>query len=369
MEMDSHEEKRQDIIAQNKEQEAKAELKRKAKQFKKQRKEASKRGQGFMQGNYSTDHSVGGLYSPSPEVTPAIVEQSHSPLSTPSTSHVKGMKLGRKSKSAALSEALQTETEGQAVRPSRDNIDSNSKGIHVASEERISLVANADGDLEQLDIKGALMLRIADSSNARIRIMLQVVDDPSIQFKTHPNVDKSAFKAQNVVQMRDLTRPFPVNQNLEVVRWRVTTKDETLVPLSVNCWSSSGGDGSTDVNVEYNLEAEHLELRDVTISIPVPVNHDIQINQVVDGFYVIDSDRQILEWQIPLVSTSNKSGSLEFSLPGSSKNECFPISVSFVSDKLICDLDVLDVVDLENNNLSISFSKEIVLVADGYTVG
>lgn len=53
IEMESHEERNQEIIAKNKEQEAKEELKRRAKQFEVQRKEASKRGQGFMQGNFS----------------------------------------------------------------------------------------------------------------------------------------------------------------------------------------------------------------------------------------------------------------------------------------------------------------------------
>lgn len=88
--------------------------------------------------------------------------------------------------------------------------------------------------------------------------------------------------------MRDTARSFPINQNLEVVRWKFSTRDETAVPLSsksvklcrfdpqsltlypVNCWPSPAGDGTCDVNIEYELEAEHLELRDVIISIPLP---------------------------------------------------------------------------------------------------
>lgn len=73
-----------------------------------------------------------------------------------------------------------------------------------------------------------------------------------------------------MVQMRDVSRPFPVQQNLEVVRWKFSTRDETAVPLSINCWPSPAGDGTCDVNIEYELEADHLELRDVVVSIPLP---------------------------------------------------------------------------------------------------
>lgn len=94
------------------------------------------------------------------------------------------------------------------------------------------MTANRDGDLEQLDIRGVLTLRIADPSSARISFKIKANDDSAIQFKTHPNVDKSSFKHEHSIQMRDLARPFPVNQNLEVVRWKFISQDDTDVPLT-----------------------------------------------------------------------------------------------------------------------------------------
>lgn len=38
----------------------------------------------------------------------------------------------------------------------------------------------------------------------------------------------------------------------------------------VNCWPSDNGEGGCDVNIEYELEAQHLELQDVAIVIPLP---------------------------------------------------------------------------------------------------
>ena len=39
---------------------------------------------------------------------------------------------------------------------------------------------------------------------------------------------------------------------------------------SVNCWPSENGTGGCDVNIEYELQNEDLELLDVIISIPIP---------------------------------------------------------------------------------------------------
>jgi hypothetical protein len=43
-----------------------------------------------------------------------------------------------------------------------------------------------------------------------------------------------------------------------------------FVTSTVNCWPSENGTAGCDVNIEYELQNEDLELTDVVISIPVP---------------------------------------------------------------------------------------------------
>jgi hypothetical protein len=43
-----------------------------------------------------------------------------------------------------------------------------------------------------------------------------------------------------------------------------------LIWLIVNCWPSPSGDGTCEVNIEWELENKELELQDVVISIPLP---------------------------------------------------------------------------------------------------
>ncbi|KAH9450936.1 hypothetical protein Pst134EB_018444 [Puccinia striiformis f. sp. tritici] len=109
MEMESHEEKIQEIIAKNKEQEAKEELKRRAKQLDSQRREALKRGQSDV---YSTGMGSGGggggggydrPYQPSQPVAPVVREDPYS--RTPVAAKpfkTKGMQLGSKSKTQGV---------------------------------------------------------------------------------------------------------------------------------------------------------------------------------------------------------------------------------------------------------------------------
>jgi len=58
-----------------------------------------------------------------------------------------------------------------------------------------------------------------------------------------------------------------------------------------------------------------------------------------EGDYRHDSRKNILEWRLPVIDASNKSGSMEFSIAGHT-NDFFPVAVSFVSKKSFCDIEV-----------------------------
>ena len=59
----------------------------------------------------------------------------------------------------------------------------------------------------------------------------------------------------------------------------------------------------------------------------------------VEGDYHYDHKRSILEWQIPVVDESNKSGAMEFSI-SAHPDDFFPVNVSFGSSKSFCDVKV-----------------------------
>ncbi|KAJ1031415.1 hypothetical protein NDA13_001808 [Ustilago tritici] len=420
LEMESHEEKIQEIIERNKEMEAKEELKRRAKQLEMQRRDAARRGQ--MGGNSGGFGSSGGYsavqqrFEPPP--TQAPVQTGFSSTSTPAAKPFKGkgMQLGKKSKGADLLGAMGGDLAAAAAAAAADeeltaaanaasaSLTAASSGapaartapaatpaaidpldlldpvhqepVHVVIKERISISGNRDGGLDSLEIKGDLLLKITDPSLAKVRVQLAppeegnlVLSAGDLQFKTNPQVDKAAWTSDRIIAPRDARKPFPVNQSLGVLRWRMVTKDEIALPLSINCWPSPNGQGGCDVSIEYELENENLgELRSVIIAIPLPEG-SVPSVECPDGSWTVNEETNNLEWSLESISSANKSGSLEFSVTEGAENVdvFFPVVVDFVCEKTLSNVSVADIV-LTDTSASTAFSQQSVLSAETYVI-
>lgn len=107
--------------------------------------------------------------------------------------------------------------------------------VHTVIREKLSLALNRDGGLEFLELKGDLDLRISSADVSKVILKLSHSDAFSaqdLQFKTHPRIDKKAWTDAQKIQLRDTKQGFPVRQGLAVLKWRLTSKDESVVPLS-----------------------------------------------------------------------------------------------------------------------------------------
>ena len=96
------------------------------------------------------------------------------------------------------------------------------------------------------------------------------------QPQTHPNIDKGLFGSQRVIGMKQAERPFPVNTDVGVLKWRFVTEDESMVPLmskltitylirtlkwgcQINCWEEGNYRNS---NIEMWLSDQLLRGRE-----------------------------------------------------------------------------------------------------------
>jgi len=50
--------------------------------------------------------------------------------------------------------------------------------------------------------------------------------------QTHPNVDKKLFQASSLIGLKAPEKPFPINQDIGVLKWRFQTQDDSFMPLS-----------------------------------------------------------------------------------------------------------------------------------------
>lgn len=103
----------------------------------------------------------------------------------------KGMQLGKKNMESDLINTIKAE-EGYhqvpvqqmaklAVSPDRTVL-SPKGGICLLLEEKLSLVSNRDGGIENMEIKGSLVLRIDDPAKAACIVSLELFKDSNIQY-------------------------------------------------------------------------------------------------------------------------------------------------------------------------------------------
>lgn len=412
LEMESHEEKIQEIIARNKEAEAKEELKRRAKQLEMQRREQQRRAAAGVGG--SSYLGVGGGisgYSPvpqkfeTPEVSP-IMRTSPSPGSLRAPAFKgSGMKLGsKKTKQAELLDALGGEVLASsaaagelgvsvppspmvATAPASSLVKSGSDGrgsvpevqvekVHIVIKEQLSLLLPRDGGVQAMELKGDMNLHISDADFAQIRILLTQPSTEfggsSLQFKQHPNVAK--FNGpERIIALKDLSRGFPVGQSLAVLKWRYAGTDESNVPLAVNVWPSPSTSGTCEVSIEYELENENITLYDTVITIPLPTGSYPTISSH-SGDWSLDSGTHAISWTIPVVSPvdDSRSGSMIFTVGGDDTGLFFPVSVRFNGQGSLAGVGVSKVEKIvgsgETDGEEVTHSVDMILGVEEYLV-
>ncbi|PFH47350.1 hypothetical protein AMATHDRAFT_198192 [Amanita thiersii Skay4041] len=401
LEMESHEEKIQEIIARNKEAEAKEELKRRAKQLEMQRREQQRRAGAAGSSSYLGGGTTG--YSPVPRFeapeAPVTRINTSSPAasSTPRAPAFKGsgMKLGaKKSKQAELLDALGPEaivstpevsapptpsgaTE-QAVLPKAGDSGRGSlpevqqESVHIVVKEQISLSLLRDGGVQSMEVKGEMNLNISDSAFGHISLALgtsSVDFGKSLQFKQHPNVAKFVpGKKERVVALKDSSRAFPIGQSLTVLKWRYEGTDESNVPLSINCWPTANNDGTCEVSMEYELENDSITLYDVVILIPLPDGSYPTVTSH-SGEWSLDPSTHSLAWAIPVVSTldESRSGSLVFTVNGDDAAMFFPVEVKFIGQGSVAGVTIESVNEVGSGD-EVVHSVDGIITVDNYLV-
>jgi hypothetical protein len=211
------------------------------------------------------------------------------------------------------------------------------EGIHVTIEETISAKLSREGSINALEIKGGLQLRISDPALTKVKLDLTANASHGAQFKTHPNVDRPVFTNSKIIQMSNLSRGFPVNNSVGVLRWRATPKldDTSAVPITFTVWANRGSDNSYTITVEYELTGGD-PLNDVTVIIPYSTSEPAVSS--FDATYEVSGDS--LEWTIGVVDEENSSGSFEFEAQADDENEFFPMQIKFSKATPFIDVDV-----------------------------
>ncbi|EDO15845.1 hypothetical protein Kpol_507p7 [Vanderwaltozyma polyspora DSM 70294] len=396
--MESHEERIQEIIEQNKEAEANAERKRRAKEIAR-REQERKLGipsyEGEMAGHKfmgSNDPNMANAYNS--YYSQASVAAQKSYLNSQQTTGLNaeskyaqihrgngGMKLQSNPRGAGLQSFPRSNVE----RPSRsepEEIKPENNGILISIKETINAEISRDGAVRSTELKGVMELRINDESLAHSKVTLSDsvnVSDKSLQFKTHPNIDKKLFLSSKTLGLRSSDKAFPSNdQSLGILRWRKTgsTDDKSLLPLEVSTWVSPSDDseGVFEVTVEFELNSDYndKELEDVIFKIPVATNNAFinDDNNEVNAT-IIGTDEEGVLIKLDSV-TPESSGVFSFSIDCGYEDALFPIAVSFKHTssnvQSIVGISVADVISSSDESGHLPYDSITSLVSEEYVI-
>ncbi|KZC04094.1 Coatomer subunit delta, partial [Dufourea novaeangliae] len=380
VEMDSHEEKVYQAVRMTQEREARNKMREKAKELQRQRMEANKK-TGLKNPGFGNSYGSSGNFTPTAAVgdtatfIPDPIRSSYTPTQKPVNAGPGAMKLGGKSRDVdSFVDQLKEEGENvvttplsaSGAKPSVAPQIINTETVHLRQEERLNVRISRDGGLQHFELHGLVTLHVTDEKWGRIRVQLENRDARGIQLQTHPNVDKELFRSRGQIGLKIPTKPFPLNTDVGVLKWRLQAQDETALPISINCWPSENGEGGCDVNIEYELEQANLELNDVQINIPLPIGCNPIVSEC-DGQYTHEARRNTLVWSLPIIDATAKSGSMEFSAPSSTPDEFFPLHVSFSSKTSYVNIKVSEVLLVEDES-PVKYSVETVFFTDNYEV-
>lgn len=397
--MESHEEKLHKMIEQSKVASAKDEADRKAKSIREERKKMEGIGGGSMSGSgggsmeggmgmgmgggsdpFGSSSGSGGHdggsspYGGGSSSSP-FGGSSEPPAPAEPVKKVKGMSLGMKSKKEMQMDKLVAEDNLTPVPPAGGEsaaavsapvaAPQATHPVAIVMEERVNASLNREGALESLEIKGTMTLTPTVDEACKCKVAIAGAKNEVFAFQTHPKVDKKAYEASSTLQLKDLSKGFPKGKPVGVLRWSMSTQDDDQVPISINCWPEEDGQ-DMNVNVEYNVNTTH-ELHNVTISIPLGTANMPQIISMDSGTHRHNRSAEELVWEIPLIDSSNKSGTLEFNVQQKDSDAFFPININFGSQQLHAGIDVGAVISTESNT-PIQFGLTKGLVTESYKI-
>ncbi|KAL5059645.1 hypothetical protein RYX36_031249 [Vicia faba] len=389
-EMESHEEKLHKLVMQSKINETKDVMKRKANEIDKSKIEKNKgdkggfgpltsMGSGRIENSFSdmSISSTGTGFGLSTDVDSFSTKPKGRPTaSAAAPPKGLGMKLGKSQKTNQFLESLKAEGEVilEDVQPrlsqSRTAAPPLTDPVTLSVEEKLNVTLKRDGGVGSFDVQGTLSLQILNQEDGHIQVQVQTGDNQAISFKTHPNMNKELFAHDYILGLKDPNRPFPTGQasdaaGVGLLKWRMQSTDESMVPLTINCWPSSSGN-ETYVSIEYEASSM-FDLRNVVISVPLPALREAPNVSQIDGEWRYDSRNSILEWSVLLIDNSNRSGSMEFVVPQADSSAFFPISVRFAATETFSDLKVTNIIPLKGGNPP-KFAQRTQLITENYQV-
>ncbi|SOV15903.1 coatomer delta subunit, putative [Plasmodium sp. gorilla clade G2] len=330
IEMESHEEKLQTIIRENKEKEEKERRKFIASKLEKNRQKQSK----VSTNSFLTNDLINNL-----EYTNNIdmYKNEEHDIIDESFNAYKGMQLtSNKKENIRILNVVENKID------TKPHINVNSifdKPINIVITENIICTLSSEGTLCDLDIQGTFNLQINNHNYSKVIVELD--NEYSEKAKIHPILDKNKYNS-NILELKDKSKNFRINTIYPLLKWKINHINDSYIPLNISCWPCEDNE-STLLSLEIENKRNNNDeiIYDLHVNLMCPSAHKPQIISNDKG--IVEHDGVLLAWKVDELK-NNQSCQIEISIQANPES-VFPFSVEAKSNMLAHKLNVLKVYD------------------------
>jgi len=213
--------------------------------------------------------------------------------------------------------------------------------VKVDIDEKVTANLQLEGGLVgEVECVGQFQVTVLDASKADLACFKLAPQSQDFKYKMHPNLNKASH-ANNILEVREPSRAFRANAPAPLVKWRLTTTNESFLPISLSCWPTPTADG-TSVILQIELTDESAVLEDVHIRFPAAPSAKAKVLNCEPGEASYDSSAQQVHWYIPHVDSDVAEGSFEFSASADTASLLPYTFQAVVRGSTKCPMDILE---------------------------
>jgi len=235
---------------------------------------------------------------------------------------------------------------------------SSTEPVKVKIQEKCVVECDRDGTMKKFQVEGDINLTVMNPDFAKIDVNIER-DGMDGNFRTHPKLDKKAWKKSETISWKDKEKGFPVGSSNKqpVLKWKIRSKEEEP-PIKINFWPSEEN-GVPVITCSYEVDGlpDGMILSNVVVTIPgIESKPDIQS---IDGEHSYDRGDQEFQWMLGDIE-NDSSGELEMSLEEEPEDDdqFFPISLNFTTENLFSGVKVASVTTFEGDEVEFLGTSE-----------
>ncbi|VWU50766.1 coatomer subunit delta [Hepatocystis sp. ex Piliocolobus tephrosceles] len=368
IEMESHEEKLQTIIRENKEKEEKERRKHIASKLEKNRQKQNKM---LSNTNFNTSDIINNLDYNSNIIdtllykndqnqdntmhssTTTGINNSNNNVIDDSFSAYRGMQLTNKRDQVRILNVV----DENKININKPTININSilnKPISIVIIENIICTLSSEGTLCDVDIQGTFNMQI--NNNKYNKVIIELDNEYNDKAKIHPILNKNKYNS-NLLELRDKEKSFRSNTIYPLLKWKINNLNDCYIPLNISCWPSEYNETTIlNLEIENKKKNKNEYIYDLHVNVMCPSSNNPQIISKDKG--IIEHDGILLTWKIDNLK-NNETCQIEISVQ-SKPESVFPFSVEAKSNFLAHKLNVLKVYDeITNEEIEHDIKKNI----------